>query len=154
MKKIIVGIIGGCIATAMMASSATAETTTTIEHQKRATETFVDELPCVGEARITITHNTLYRSTENKNSFSETFQSSGKFVANPTEDGLPTYAGRFSQHGSSNVRDGDARSETFTFTVVGRTEDGTRLRFHVTAHITATKNRMVVEFERAKCATA
>ena len=148
MRRILYCFAAGAVALALAVPASATETVT--EHEKRATETFVDELPCVGEATITITFNAVFHLTENSKGFHVTFTSAGKFVADPTDPTLPTYRGRFTQwfgeHSTEKVEGG-----TFTFSVTGKGDDGSRIRFHEVAHFTVNKNGLIVEFEKPKC---
>ena len=142
-------LVAAIAALALVVPSASATETET-QHQKKFTETFVDELPCVGEATITTTSNSVFHSTENRKGFHVTFTSTGKFVADPTDPSLPTYSGRFTiwfgENSTEKVQNG-----TFTFSVTGKGEDGSRIRFHVVGHFTVNKNGLKVEFEKPKC---
>ena len=145
-----VGLLAvGAVVIALVGPASGAETTT--EHLKRETETFTDELPCVGQAVLTITYNAVFHTTENKNGEHMTGTLTGKFSADPVESGVPNYTGRFTQWFGSNVRD-DGSTETFTFSVTGKASDGSgRIRFHQVAHATENKNGTIVEFDRTKC---
>ena len=127
-------------------------TETVTEHQKRTTETFTDEFPCLGgEAVITITYNGVFHITENKNGQHVTGTTTGKFVADPVAEGVPNYTGRFTQWFGENLNK-RTQNGTFTFSVTGRAVDGSgRVRFHVVAHITTNRNGTIVEFEKASC---
>ena len=126
-----------------------AETTT--EHLKNETETFTDELPCVGEAVITITYNAVFHTTENRNGSHVTGTLTGKFEADPTAAGVPSYRGRFTQWFGENLNR-RSQNATFTFSVTGRATDGSgRIRFHQVAHITTNKNGTTVEFDKTRC---
>ncbi|MDQ3954893.1 MAG: hypothetical protein M3285_05015 [Actinomycetota bacterium] len=142
-------LVASIVALALVAPSASATETET-EHRKRFTETFVDELPCVGEATITTTSNSIFHSTENKKGFHVTFTSTGKFVADPTDPALPTYRGRFTTWFGENSKE-EVENGTFTFSVTGKGEDGSRIRFHIVGHFTVNKNGLQVEFEKPKC---
>ena len=150
MRKVLATMAAAGLLLALSAPSGLATETTT-EHQKRATETFTDVLPCVGEAEITITYNSVFHTTENKNGFHVTGTITGKFTADPLAAGVPNYVGRFTQWFGENV---NRKSEngTFTFSITGRAVDGSdRIRFHEVAHITINKNGTSVEFDKASC---
>jgi len=50
-------------------------------HEHHATETFNDQVPCVGPGEITITYNEVDHMTENANGFHATFTQTGTFSA-------------------------------------------------------------------------
>ncbi len=149
MKRIVYSLVAGAGALALMVPAAFGTETVT-EHEKRATETFVDELPCVGEATITITYNSIFHSTENKKGHHVTFTITGKFVADPTDPTLPSYRGRFTQWFGERSTE-KVEGGTFTFSVTGKGDDGSRLRFHEVAHFTVNENGLIVEFDKTKC---
>lgn len=141
-------------------SSAFAQAQTFTETLKDQTETFIDELPCVGQAEITITYNAVFHFTETANGTHMTGTLTGTFVADPLDPSLPTYTGRFTSWFGENHNPNMANA-TATFSVRGRAEDGSRLNFHVVAHITAetidfstdppTVTGLRVEFEKPRC---
>ena len=134
-----------------VAPSAGAETETSTEHLKNETETFTEDTVCLGEATITITYNAVFHTTENKNGSVMTGSINGKFEADPTAAGEPTYKGRFSQTFREIVTK-NGETSGFTFSVRGKATDGSgRLRIHQVAHITTNKNGTTVEFEKTKC---
>jgi hypothetical protein len=142
-------------------SSAFAQAQTVTETVKNQTETFIDELPCVGQAEITITYNGVFHITETANGTHVTGTLTGTFVADPLDPSLPTYTGRFTQWFGENHNPNMANA-TFTFSVRGRAEDGSTVNFHVVAHVTAetvdtstdppTVTGLRVRFEKPRCA--
>jgi hypothetical protein len=143
-------------------SSAFAQAQTVTETVKNQTETFIDELPCVGQAEITITYNGVFHITETANGTHVTGTLTGTFVADPLDPSLPTYTGRFTQWFGGNDN-ANMDNMTVTFSVRGRAEDGSRVNFHVVAHVTAgtidfstdpptVVTGVRVEFEKARCA--
>ena len=150
MKRV---LLSGAVFALVAALSGPALAATTVtEHEKRATETFVDELPCVGEAEITITYNAVFHMTENSRSFHTTATLAGRFVADPLDASLPTYRGRFTQRFGENGRISEPHENgTFTFSVTGRAADGSRIRFHEVAHFTVNDNGLIVEFVKTRC---
>jgi hypothetical protein len=142
-------------------SSVFAQAQPVTEVVKDQTETFIDELPCVGQAEITITYNGVFHITEAPNGVHITGTLTGTFVADPLDPSLPTYTGRFTQWFGENHNPNMANA-TFTFSVRGQADDGSRLNFHVVAHITAevidfeadppVVEGVRVEFEKARCA--
>ncbi|MDQ4145458.1 MAG: hypothetical protein M3198_17295 [Actinomycetota bacterium] len=126
-------------------------TETTTEIIKRATETFNDDLGCLGPASITITYRGVFHETENKRGDHYTGTLTGKFTADPEGAGLPDYAGRFTTRFGGNFRE-DGRTETFMLSITGRATDGSgRMRFHQLVHVTKNRNGTSVEFEKTKC---
>ena len=150
MRKVLASMAAAGLLLALGAPSGLATETTT-EHQKRTTETFTDELPCVGEAVITITYNAVFHTTENRNGSHVTGTLTGKFAADPTTAGVPNYVGRFTTWFGENVNR-QAENGTFTFSITGRAVDRSdRIRFHAVAHITINKNGTIVEFDKTSC---
>ena len=148
-KSILVAAMAGVLMAAIPAVGAQTETST--EHLKNETETFTDDLPCVGEATITITYNAVFHTTENKNGTHMTGTLTGKFEADPTAAGEPNYKGRFTQWFGENVNK-QGETGTFTFSITGKATDGSgRIRFHQVAHLTTNKNGTTVEFDKTKC---
>jgi hypothetical protein len=93
-----------------MAGSAVAVTTT--EHG--VTETFHDEVPCVGFGIITITYNGVeHESTTPGGGVHATFTQTGTFTA--VLDAGGTSAGKFTIWGNFNSADGVTGNSTFTF---------------------------------------
>src|SRR5262249_22941358 len=78
---------------------AAANPETTTEH--RATETFHDLVPCIGDGQITITYNAVEHTTENASGFHATFTQTGTFSAVLDQGG--TSAGRFTNWGNFNT---------------------------------------------------
>ena len=150
MRKAMALVAGAGLLLALSAPSGLATETTT-EHQKRTTETFTEQLPCVGEAVITITYNAVFHTTENKNGSHVTGTLTGKFSADPVAEGIPNYVGRFTQWFGENLNK-KTENATFTFSVTGRAVDRSgRIRFHQVAHITTNQNGTVVEFDKMSC---
>ncbi len=146
--------------TALLLGQPASATVTFTEHQKRQTDTFVDFIPCVeARARITLTYNAVFHITAAGFDaqghpippFHVTGTSTGRFVADPIPRSVPTYRGHFTQwFGENHNRQNE--NGTFTFTVIGKGEDGSKLKFHVTAHFSVNANGDVTsEFEKVRC---
>jgi hypothetical protein len=116
------------------------ETTTTVT---KDTDTFVDVIPfCADNGPlyeltidyILVLHETVFAD----GSVHATFTQTGTFVAVAQEPGEPDASGRFTQWGGFNQSPGGAVNGTFTFSVRGRFEDGTKINFHLTDHFNVT----------------
>jgi hypothetical protein len=106
-------------------------------------------LPCVSDsADITITYNAVFHVTELSNgTYHLTGTIAGIFTA---EANGVTYTGRFAQWFGENWN--TANFETaFTFHVVGKGSDGSRVTFQETAHFSVSPNGAVVEFDKTTC---
>ena len=130
-------------------------------------DTFADYLPCVTEFpsleafEITITFNGVEHFNENKNGGHFTFTQSGTFSAVPVlladedEDGEPdfddetesfvidgpregeSFAGNFTVWGGGNFNRNGTVATTFTFSGHGTGDEGTRVKWNSTDHITS-----------------
>ena len=133
------GIVLATAAVPAIAGAGAAETETITG---KATETFVDVVPsCAEDApayEITIDYNFVEHETLQDDGAHFTFTSTGKFVATALEAGEPDASGTFTQWAGFNENPGGAVNGTFTFSVRGRFEDGTRINFHVTDHFNVT----------------
>jgi hypothetical protein len=124
---------------------------TETEHLKNFTETFVDQLPCVGgRARITLTYNAVFHFTATKNGEHFTGTITGRLVADPLTPGVPTYRGHFTQWFGNNSNPKTSNG-CFTFNVNARASDGSRLQFHENAHFIANKSGVAVVFDKIRC---
>ncbi len=135
---------------------AAANPETTIEHN--ATETFHDQVPCVGDGQITITYNEVDHTTENANGFHATFTQTGTFSAVLDQGG--TSSGRFTNWGGFNTdTTGQQANGTFTFSLTVKSGVGAGTHYNETAHFTgpvdADGNPIFslakVAFDRANC---
>jgi len=119
------------------ASPPDTETTTV-----KDTDTFVDVVPFCEEGgplyEITIDYNLVEHSTVSADGAHFTFTQTGTFVAVALEAGQLDASGRFTQWGGFNENPGGAVNGTFTFSVRGSFEDGTRINFHLTDHFNVT----------------
>src|SRR5213592_2024516 len=89
-----------------------ASATTVTEHG--VTETFHDEVPCVGFGDITITYNSVeHESTNPGGGVHATFTQTGTFTAVLDQGG--TSSGKFTMWGNFNSQDGVTGNSTFTF---------------------------------------
>jgi hypothetical protein len=129
------------------ASTGLAQAETFTVTVKDVTETFPEVNPCTGvPGTVTITYNAVFHFTETKNGVHLTGTTTGVFH----------FAQWFGENYNPNID-----NATFTFNVVGKGSDGSRLNFHVVSHVTAetidfttdppTFEGVRVEFERARC---
>jgi hypothetical protein len=139
------------------AASAAKNVETHTETRKNVTESFREDDPCLGPSRITITFNDVFHITEfvggpNAGTVHVTFTQAGRFVIDPLAVGLPTFTGHFAIWGGFN---GNRRSAagTFTFNAVGRSADGTLIRFHSVEHFNVTPGGVEnsFSFESTNC---
>ena len=106
---------------------------TTTEHH--ATETFHDQVPCVGPGEITITYNEVDHSTENAHGFHATFTQTGTFSAVLDQGG--TSSGRFTNWGNFNTdTTGQRANGTFIFSLTVKSGVGAGTHYNETAHFT------------------
>lgn len=130
---------------------------TTTAHEHKATDTFVDLLPCAGvdPYTITITYNAVEHETITANGVHATFTQTGTFTAVPTNPSQLAFSGHFTNWGNFNLSPQNVNS-TFTFTIHGTSTDGSGvdLHFHETAHFTASGDplQVRVEFDKVSCA--
>jgi hypothetical protein len=160
MRRVIAVAAAAAILLVLTAGAAEATPVTLTFHEKNATERFVDLLPCVDggvQAHITITYNGVFHVTaagiEDDNfipPYHVTSTITGTFVADPIPAGLATYRGHFTQWFGENSNRRNVTA-TFTFTVVGRASDGSVVKFHETAHFSATPAGATVEFDKMRC---
>jgi hypothetical protein len=138
-------------------------------HEKNAVDTFHDVIPCLGEggapATVTTTENGVFHVTAagiddngTPDPDDDTFippyhvtgTFTGTFVAVPDDSSLPTFRGHFTQWFGENSNRKNVAS-TFTFTVIGRGSDGSVIKFHETAHFSATPAGVTLEFDKPRC---
>jgi hypothetical protein len=127
-------------------------------HEHHATETFQDQVPCVGPGVITITYNEVDHMTENASGFHATFTQTGTFSAVLDQGG--TSSGRFTMWGNFNTdTTGLQANGTFIFSLTVKSGVGAGTHFNETAHFTgpvdADGNPIFslakVAFDRANC---
>jgi len=100
-----------------------------------ATETFHDELPCVGSGTITLTYNSVEHVTPNDNGFHATFTQTGNFTA--VLDAGGTSAGRFTIWGGFNTDNtGQNANGTFTFSGTVKSGVGAGTSWNSVSHFT------------------
>lgn len=106
------------------------------------TETFFDVIPfCEDDGplyEITIDYNFIEHATVSDDGAHFTFTQTGKVVATALDPGEPDASGTFTQWGGFNENPGGAVNGTFTFSVRGRFDDGTKINFHLTDHFNVT----------------
>lgn len=126
------------------------ETTVT----KNFTETFQDVFPTCDESgalfNITTTTNMVEHITESSTMVHATFTQTGTFVAEAVDPAGQDASGRFTIWGNFNASPGGAVNGTFTFSIRGMFEDGTRLRFHTVDHFNVTPNGAEFFFTHCK----
>jgi hypothetical protein len=107
----------------------------------KATETFVDVGPSCDDGQlfeITIDYNFVEHSTISEDGAHFTFTQTGRFVAVALDPAGQDASGRFTQWGGFNENPSGAVNGTFTFSVRGTFDDGTRINFHFTDHFNVT----------------
>lgn len=120
-------------------ASASPPETTTITG--KATDTFVDVVPTCEDGplyEITIDYNFVEHSTVSDTGAHFTFTNTGTFHAVALVPGQPDASGRFTQWAGFNQNPGGSVNGTFTFSVRGTFEDGTRINTHITDHFNET----------------
>jgi hypothetical protein len=123
------------------------------DHEKQATDTFLDVNPCTGDAaQITITYNSVFHITQFANGTEHvTGTMTGTALIDTVDPALPDFSGHFTQWFGGNGNTKSANG-TFTFTVNAKGTDGSRLRFHETAHFSVNANGdLTVEFDKITC---
>jgi hypothetical protein len=117
--------------------------------EKGVTESFTDVLPCVSDsADITITYNAVFHITELDNgTYHVTGTLTGTFTA--IADGV-TYTGRFTQWFGENENTRNSEGST-TFSVRGRSADGSRITFSEVFHYTITATGVETAFDKPLC---
>lgn len=147
-------VLGGLFLAAAPAALGAGAVSTT-EHEHGATETFVDVIPCLGDAlfEITLTYNEVDHVTTLPNdTVHATFTQTGTFSAVPVDDpSLPSFSGHFTIWGGFNGNAKNAEG-TFTFTIHGTGSDGSQIDFHETMHFTVSATGVgTVEFDKISC---
>ena len=123
--------------------------TETVHNQ---TETFHDEVPCVGVGDITITYNGVEHVTETSDGFHETFTQTGTFSV--VLDAGGTSTGRFTIWGGFNTADGINGTGTFTFSGTVRTGVGAGTSWNSVSHFTGALDEATdpkVAFDKFSC---
>ena len=162
MKRAPIVVAVAALFLGVMAGSAAASRPVTLTfHEKNATETFQDVIPCLADepipATITVTENGVFHVTAAGIAgdqfippYHVTGTFTGTFEAVPEDSSFPTFTGHFTQWFGENFNTKN-HVGTFTFTVIGRGSDGSRLRFHETAHFLVTPHGVVLEFDKPRC---
>jgi hypothetical protein len=151
------------------AGSAQAAPVTLTFHEKNEVETFHDVFPCLGQggapATITTTENGVFHVTAagiddqgTPDPGDDTFippshvtgTFTGTFLAVPDDPSLPTFTGHFTQWFGENSNNQNVAA-TFTFTIIGTGSDGSVIKFHETAHFSATPQGATLEFDEPRC---
>ena len=135
---------------------AAANPVTTTEHN--ATETFHDQVPCIGTGEITITYNEVDHMTENASGFHATFTQTGTFSAVLDQGG--TSSGRFTTWGNFNTNTTSQQANfTDIFSLTVKSGVGAGTHFNATDHFTGPVDAdgnpdfslAKVAFDRATC---
>ena len=160
MRRLMAGLVGATFVVAMSLAPVNAwaaDTETTHEHN--ATETFHDEVPCVGTGEITLTYNEVEHATENSNGFHATFTQTGTFTAVLDQGG--TSSGRFTIWGNINTDPtGQRANGTFIFSLTVKSGVGAGTSFNEVMHFTGPVDLQTMEpdpslakviFDRARC---
>jgi hypothetical protein len=165
-RAFLIGLLA-LLAFGLVAPAAQATETQTY-NLKDVVETFPDVVPCredLGLYDITIEYNLVFHETaaaidlQNPDDpFDDiltpplhiTGTLVGTFVAVPEDASQPSFEGHFSQWFGLNSNKRNAAG-TFTFTVNGKGSDGSKVKFHETAHFNVTPNGQVFEFDKPKC---
>jgi len=135
-------------------------------HERGVSDTFHDVIPCLdAPATITTTGNGVFHVTAagiDDNGTSDpdddtfippshvTGTFSGTVVAVPDDSSLPTFTGHVTQWFGENSNRQNVAA-TFTFTVILKGSDGSVIKFHETAHFSATPAGATLEFDKARC---
>ena len=159
--------LAAALAVGLVAPAAHATETQTY-NLKNVVESFTDFVPCredAGPYDITIDYNLLIHETaaaidlaNPDDPFDDVltppFHITGTFAGTlevvPHDASEPSFAGHFAQWFGFNTNNQNAAG-TSTFTVIGKGSDGSKVRFHVTAHFNVTPDGQVFEFEKPRC---
>jgi hypothetical protein len=117
------------------------------------TETSADVNPCTGEpGTVTTTFSGVAHSTLLANgTYHGTFTATGTFVFDTTDPALPDYTGRITVWGGENSNNQNFAG-SFTQTIHGVGTDGSRVKFHQTAHFSVSASGVLVTFDKLHCA--
>lgn len=126
-------------------------TFTDTQHQVTATVPF--EGPCGGgTGSVTITYNSVFHVTQFEDGhYHVTGTQTGKFAFDPDDPAGSDVTGSFTTWFGDNGNP-ETFNTTSTFSVTGRTEDGTHVRFNVTSHLTVVGTDVIVSFDKLNCA--
>jgi hypothetical protein len=150
----------------MAGSAQAAKPVTMTFHEKKATSTFHDVIPCLGgEGTITTTENGVFHVTAagiddqgtpdpGDDVFIPPYHVTGTFTgtveAVPDDPSLPTFTGHFTQWFGENSNAKNFAA-TFTFTVILTGSDGSTIKFHETAHFSVSAQGATLEFDKLRC---
>src|SRR6266545_5810805 len=170
MKRAPMVVVLAVLFLGVTAGSARASKPVTVTfHEKNATESFHDVIPCLeggAGATITTTENGVFHVTAagiddqgtpdpEDDVFIPPYHITGTFtgtvVAVPDDPSLPTYTGHFTTWFGENS---NAKSfvDTDTFTVIAHGSDGSIIKFHDTFHVTVNaQGQVTVEFDKPHC---
>ena len=141
-------------------ASAQAKTFTTTASGTETSPAAVN--PCTGDpGAFTITYTGVFHTTQNAAGGTRTTGTlTGTFVFDTTDPTRPDFTGRFTQTFGDNTNSNNQLA-TSTFRVRGTGTDGSTVRFHTVAHITAetidastdppTVTGVKVNFDRLRC---
>ena len=156
MKRIILSFVLALAGTFSLGAVAYAGAFTETNNIHKGTDTFPDVLPSCEAAgpfthNVTVTFNSVEHITILEDgSFHATFTQTGKFTAIPIVLGGESFAGSFTLWGGFNGNINGATTSTFTFSVRGKGDQGTRLNTSIVDHVTVTPNGLVHEFSHCR----
>ena len=157
MKRIILSFVLALAGTLSVGAVAYAGAVTETNNIHKGTVTFSDVLTgcdAVGPPthNITITFNAVEHITILENgSFHATVTATGKFTAIPIVSGGESFACSLTRRlGEFNGNINGATTSTFTFSVRGTGDQGTRLNTSIVDHVTVTPNGLVHEFSHCR----
>jgi hypothetical protein len=149
--------IGGLVAAAAVLgvagpASAGGSPYTDTEVQHRVTFVDSDVNPCTGEPGVvtTVVNAVFHVTVFPDGRYHITGTATGTFQFDTTDPAAPDYSGRFTQWFGENSNS-NASNGTFTFSVRGTGTDGSRIRFHETAHVSIVGGALIVELDRIRC---
>jgi hypothetical protein len=152
------------LAGGLFAAPAWAKPVIFTDHEHKATTTFHDLIPCVGNGQelgtITTTETGVFHVTAagiDANGdlippYHVTGTFTGTFVAVPDDSSLPTFTGRFTTSFGDNSNSSGVILHTDTFHVIGHGSDGSTINFHDTFHVTVSaRGDLIVVFDKPRC---
>jgi hypothetical protein len=150
MRRLLVLVAAATLLGAIPAAAAPPETVTIVE--KNVTDTFVDTFRCefAEEFEITVTFNHIEHVTafpDGRVHF--TFTDTGTFEAEALDPTQPDASGRFTIWGGFNDN-GKTVNGTFTLSITGRFEDGTRINTQAVDHFNVRPDGMEFFFGRCR----
>ena len=146
-------VLGGAFVVPSVAAAEPPVTETVTGH---ATATIIDVGANCDEAglfSIEIDYNFVEHSTTSSRGAHFTFTNTGTFEATPLGPVGEPASGHFTQWGGFNETPGGAVNGTFTFNVTGQTDDGDRIRLHITDHFNVRPDGVENSFTLCKDAT-